>query len=281
MICRICSSAAIARRFRFERYDVLRCATCDVEFLDPQPDDATLAAIYTEDYFFARDGEEDRERHARLKAASARRTLDLLPPPAAGTRLLDVGCGTGDFLIEARARGYVVSGVEFSPSSAATAAARVDGTVVQGDLFSANFPTASFDVIANSDVIEHVRDPLAFAREMRRVLAPGGRAIVSTPATDSWSARLLGTRWMEYKVEHLFYFDRPSLIRTLNAGGFVTVTTAPNVKVLSLDYILAHFEKFRQPFDGRPLRRISALLPDALRHGPFPIVASGITAIAS
>ncbi len=280
MTCRICASLAVEKCFRFGDYDVVGCRTCGVRFLDPQPTDATLATIYTADYFFGRDGDSDRIRHAELKSASARRTLAFAPQPSAGNRLLDIGCGTGDFLVQARAKGFVVTGVEFSESSCETARSRVDGTIVLGSLESASFPDASFDVIATTDVIEHVRDPGSFTREMRRVLAPGGVALVTTPSTDSWSSKLLGSRWMEYKTEHLFYFDRQSLIATLQAGGFATVVTQPNVKVLSIDYIAAHLEKFPAPFDGRVVRSLTRRLPDRLRFAPFPIVASGITAIA-
>ena len=280
MTCRICGSSAVGSRFRLSIYNVVACSTCGVRFLDPQPSDEALAAIYTADYFFARDDEANRTRHAALKAASARRTIALAPPASSGGRLLDIGCGTGDFLLEARSLGYAVTGIEFSQSSCDTAVARLNGNVICGTLESANLAAESLDVVASTDVIEHVRDPIAFAREMRRVLAPGGVALVTTPSTDSWSGRLLGSRWMENKVEHLFYFDRQSLITALRSAGFVTITVRPNVKILSADYIAAHFEKFPEPFDGRILAATARLLPKSLRYRPFPIVASGITAVA-
>ena len=165
-----------------------------VSFSIPQPTDDALGKIYTADYFFARDNDADRERHAYLKSGSARKTLSLLVAPAGGTALLDIGCGTGDFLCEAAAAGYTVTGVEFSQTSAATAASRVPGRIINGSIDDAAFPDATFDVVANSDVIEHVRDPLAFAKEIRRILKPGGVALISTPDLGSWSHKLLGNK---------------------------------------------------------------------------------------
>ena len=68
-----------------------------------------------------------------------------------------------------------------------------------------------------------------------------------TPSLDSWSAKMLGNRWMEYKTEHLFYFNERSLRRLLEAVGFKPVAFRPNTKILSLDYINHHFQRFRVP----------------------------------
>lgn len=281
MICRICGSDRAHAAFSFHAYQVAHCEACTGEFLEPQPTDDVLAGIYTEDYFFAQTTDAERDRHAYLKSASARKTLGRLGGTAgSGARLLDIGCGTGDFLREAVNAGYAVTGVEFSPSSAATAAARVSGTVIQGTLESAAFADGSFDVVASSDVIEHVRDPLSFAREVRRILKPGGVAIISTPDLDSWSHRLLGRRWVEYKIEHLLYFNHRSLELLLREAGFTQIELRPHVKVLSASYIVAHFRKFPIPFWTRLLTGLERALPEPLLHRSFPIVASGVSAIA-
>jgi 2-polyprenyl-3-methyl-5-hydroxy-6-metoxy-1,4-benzoquinol methylase len=281
LTCRICTSADIQPQFTLFNYNVMRCAQCTGEFLEPQPTDETLAQIYTADYFFARDHEADRQRHAYLKKATARKTLAFLSRPVVpGTTLLDIGCGTGDFLCEAASAGYDVTGVEFSETSAATASSRVPGRIIHGSIDSAAFDDASFDVVASSDVIEHVRDPLAFSREIRRILRPGGVLLLSTPDLGSWSHRLLGQRWVEYKVEHLFYLNRSSLTLLLRKVGFTSFSYSPNVKVLSAAYVTAHFERFPVPFWTPLTRWVLRLLPTPLRHAPFPIGASGITVMA-
>ena len=281
MICRICGAGRAQNAFAFHAYQVAHCEACTGEFLEPQPTDAVLAGIYTEDYFFGQTTDAERDRHAYLKSASARKTLGLLGKTASsGATLLDIGCGTGDFLREAVSAGYAVTGVEFSPSSAATAAARVAGTVIQGTLESAAFGGGSFDIVASTDVIEHVRDPLSFAREVRRILKPGGVAIISTPDLDSWSHRLLGRRWVEYKIEHLLYFNHRSLELLLRQAGFTQIELRPHVKVLSVSSIVAHFRNFPIPFWTPLLTGLERMIPEPLLHRPFPIVASGVSAIA-
>lgn len=282
--CRICGAGgAAALVFRFGDYDVARCARCTGEFLEPQPSDDTLAKIYTADYFFKNTGDEERARHRALKRATASKSFDLLMSASAPRtgRLLEIGGGTGDFLVEAEQRGFDVTGIEFSQSSAAATAARIKGRVLIGTLEDANLADASFDVLANSDVIEHVRDPLAFAREMRRVLRPGGTALIATPSLDSWSRRMMGRRWVEYKAEHLYYFNRLSIETLLRQAGFTAVAIRPNVKSLSFDYIAGHFEKFPIPMWSGLIGGVRRVVPSGIAHRPISIVASGMTVIAS
>lgn len=269
--------------FPFENYVVARCTACTGEFLEPQPSDETLASIYTADYFFKNETDDERLRHQTLKRETAKKTLDALfaaNGPVAG-KLLEIGGGTGDFLVEAEHRGFEVTGIEFSETSAAATAARIRGAVIVGTLESANLDDASHDIIANSDVIEHVRDPLAFVREMRRVLRPGGFALVSTPSLDSWSRRLMGSRWVEYKIEHLFYLNARSIKALFREAGFQNVTILPNVKSLSIDYIAGHFEKFPIPVWSGLVKTVRRAVPPLVAHRPINIVASGMTVIAS
>lgn len=283
MKCRICGAdGTAARAFRFDDHDVARCSRCTGEFLEPQPSDETLAAIYTADYFFKNTTELERQRHQALKRATAQKSFDQLAAagaPSTGA-LLEIGGGTGDFLVEAEQRGFETTGIEFSASSAAATQARIRGHVLVGTLEQAKLADASFDVIANSDVIEHVRDPLAFAREMRRVLRPGGTALVATPSLDSWSRRLMGHRWVEYKVEHLFYFNRLSIQTLLREAGFTTIAVRPNVKSLSFDYVAGHFEKFPIPMWSGLISTLRRVTPSQVAHRPIDIVASGMTVIA-
>lgn len=281
--CRICGEQAATTAFRFREYEVARCGRCTGEFLDPQPTDETLATIYTSDYFFKNTSDEERACHQALKRATARTSFAALTAagaPATG-RLLEVGGGTGDFLVEAERRGFAVTGIEFSESSAAVTQARIRGRVLIGTLEEAALLADSVDVVANSDVIEHVRDPLAFAREMRRVLRPGGTALVVTPSLDSWSRKVMGRSWVEYKTEHLFYFNRRSIDVLLRAAGFTRIAIRANVKSLSFDYIAGHFEKFPIPVWSRLVGGARRIVPPAIAHRPFNIVASGMTVVAS
>ena len=97
-----------------------------------------------------------------------------------GSKILDVGCGRGDFLNAFKSCGMEVYGVDHDPSGAKFAQ---EGVVKYADLERGDFPFAdnTFDVVFSKSVIEHLSDPAHFIKESWRVLKPGGRIIVMTP----------------------------------------------------------------------------------------------------
>ena len=86
-----------------------------------------------------------------------------------------------------------------------------------GALDEVSLPSGGIGAIVAADVIEHVRDPKAFLVGVRELLAPGGAPRLVTPSLDSRTRRLLRYHWMEYKVEHLFYFSVTSIQRLFGA----------------------------------------------------------------
>ncbi|HEX4106594.1 MAG TPA: class I SAM-dependent methyltransferase [Solirubrobacteraceae bacterium] len=95
--------------------------------------------------------------------------------------ILDAGCGSGRNMVEL-ARYGTVTGIELAEASVARARARAVGEVVHGSVYEMPFETASIDFAVSLDVIEHLDDDLLALRELRRVVRPGGRALVTVPA---------------------------------------------------------------------------------------------------
>jgi 2-polyprenyl-3-methyl-5-hydroxy-6-metoxy-1,4-benzoquinol methylase len=148
-------------------------------------------------------------------------------------RVLDVGCDTGYLGEQLIALGNRVSGVEYNPVSAAAAADRLDRVVV-ADLETADlvaeFGPGSFDVVVYGDVLEHLRDPLPVLRQGRRLLAPGGSVVISTPNIAHGDIRLalLSGRFTYTKLgildeTHTRFFTRDSLVTFLADAGLVLV----------------------------------------------------------
>ena len=139
------------------------------------------------------------------------RTVMYLPAPAPGARLLDVGCGNGDFLFRMKRLGWDVEGVE--PDPLAAGIAREKGLKVRGgDLPSAMFADNCFDAIAMSHVVEHVHDPIALLAECRRILKPGGTLVAITPNAESWGHRTFRATW--------YALDPPRHLMLFRAANF-------------------------------------------------------------
>ena len=141
-------------------------------------------------------------------------------------RLLDVGSGSGNLLILAEKLGWQATGVDFDPQAVATATAK--GLLVHcGSLEEQSFADGSFDLITMTHVIEHLDDPVRTLRECRRVLAPDGALLVSTPNVRSWGHTVFEKCWIGLDVpRHIYVFGSASLQRVAQSAGFSQVSTS-------------------------------------------------------
>ncbi len=295
--CVACGTTETPAYLTFKNRVVSRCASCGLQWQNPQPPDAELAEIYGTYYFIGSDDRESRDRKLRIKQSTAQLYLEMVDryaspqTGAAGSKgkLLEVGSGQGEFLCEALKWGYDVTGVEYSGDACASARSSLvavdpSGTrfsVKQGALEQVALEAGSFDLCVMNDVIEHVREPQKTLARVRELLRPGGVVFIATPSLNSWSARLMGRLWMEYKDEHLFFFSNPSLKQVLEGSGFANVALRPGYKVLTLEYIAQHFDKFPVPGFSPLVKGCVGLLPRSLARRPIRVVASGVIALAS
>lgn len=282
--CPVCHDIRFRPVRGVELLRIVRCLSCGVQLPNPQPSDDELAAIYGPGYFLSGEEIDDSDHVARLKQATANHYCEMIErsPAAAGRQLLELGCGHGDFLLAATRRGFACTGVEYSQHACDVARSRVgeDAEIICGDANALVGRTADFDVCVMCDVIEHVRRPDEVIQQVFAALKPGGLLFLATPALDSWSARLLRSRWMEYKPEHLTYFSRPTLRQLILNGGFEFLEHRRGTKTLSFDYVRAHFKRFPVPGFTPLLTILRSIVPPSLRRREFPIVASGVIALA-
>jgi SAM-dependent methyltransferase len=135
--------------------------------------------------------------------------------------LLEVGSGSGRFLARMRDAGWTVEGVEFDPVAAARVRRKYGIPVAVGDLPELGYPAGQYDVIAMSQVIEHVPDPVALLRECHRLLRAGGRLVLSTPNPRGLPHRLYGRHWRGLEPpRHQHLFTSAALRRCAIDAGF-------------------------------------------------------------
>jgi SAM-dependent methyltransferase len=281
--CPICGSEQLAYVFVSHGHPVCKCQGCSLMLLNPQPDDQALADIYSQDYFLGEDSPEGRAAVAEMKKGTAELYLQELlrfHGPAQG-KLLEVGCGRGDFMLVAQKAGFEVSGIEFSQSSTAEANARLGAPLVrQGDLDSVAVEPASIDACVLFDVLEHPRDPVAMLAKVHTLLKPGGTLFVVTPSLDTLSAKLMQQAWVEFKPEHLFYFDSQTVQHALAKTGFAEVEIGSNSKFLTFDYLHRHFEKFPVPLFSQGMAFLHFIFPKFIKDQRLKIPSSGMNVLS-
>jgi SAM-dependent methyltransferase len=220
--CPICDSASVeeVRPAEIERLEevsfsysfspehtktfrIVRCRNCTHLFCAPLPEQLVdrYQDVVDEEYL----------KHAESRRLAAEAVLRNVKKHAAGRRLLDVGCATGDFMQAGRAAGFDVEGLELSTWSCAVARGR--GFSVHQKTLSqlASEGGPQFDVISLIGVIEHFPDPRAEMDNLARLLRPGGILVIWTGDVSSWLARLLGRRWWYWQGQHIQYFTQKSL----------------------------------------------------------------------
>jgi SAM-dependent methyltransferase len=228
-------------------YPLVRCVQCGLVFLNPRPTFEEMEIFYSEGYYGTPDDRWSFSRAQRVRNLVHRQisqwyypsmgssshsllralalavlafygsgcTLDPLlyqyPP---GSRVLDVGCGSGHWLFRAREQGYDTYGVEPSPAGAQIARS-LELNVVQGDIFSAQYPDQFFNLIRAHHVFEHLHQPAATLAELGRILHPGGLILLMMPSIGGLNFRIFGQDWAFFDVpRHLYYFS-PTTIRVL------------------------------------------------------------------
>ena len=269
--CRVCDGdlslriagtnghAPVAEAFAPSRHetgrhgDLLTCIECGTVQQPLLPGGDELHELYRDMSDDAYLGEEAGRR------ATAGHLLDLVGAQVASGRLLDVGCGHGLLLDEARSRGYETVGLELS-RSAARHAREALGLDVHEQPIESFVDLDGFDVVVLADVIEHLDDPVAAVDRCAGLLRPGGVLCVVTPDPSSLTARMAGRRWWGFVPAHACLLPRATLRELLAARGLVISTDVPLVRSFSVRRWASGLAERLGPA-GAPVERLADALP--------------------
>lgn len=274
------------------------CRQCQSAYLDPRPNQETIGQAYKS--YFTHGSPEDRtktalrgflrslangyrnRRYGGCRSPAYRAgywVIRFLNPVAAlldrlmrhmprvddrEKKLLDVGSGNGQFLLDAQKTGWRATGLELDPK--AVAVSRALGLhVIHGGIEMMDDFENEFDVITLSHVIEHLHNPRSAIEACFRALKPGGMLWLETPNIGSLGHKLYGRWWRGLEPpRHLVIFSRDALANLLMQAGFVDLRqhSAP----LTAWYMVSECEKIKvremkgaggpnDPGSGKILRR--------------------------
>jgi SAM-dependent methyltransferase len=213
-------------------YRMVRCNTCELVRSDPVADPATVADLYHQSSF---DYSEETENLARTYGAYLAR-LDRYG--ANKGSLLEIGCGNGFFLLQARAQGYCdVRGVEPSRSAIEFARAEIRERIVCGMMQSGLFPDGTFDAICLFQVLDHIFDPATLVETCFHILRPGGLVLCLNHNVEALSARIMKERSPIIDIEHTYLYSPGTIGRLFSRFGFQVKETGGVKNRYSLNYL--------------------------------------------
>ncbi len=193
-------------------YTLVHCTKCDVVFSDPiKPADGKW--YQDQVMYVVRD-------HFQPGRLQWNHKQFLKYCPARGQTLLDVGCGTGEFMVAARNCGYQVTGIDFDPSAVKLARERNELECVYTtdlDDLGGTHGDLTFDVITAFEVLEHIATPRAFLSNLKKLLSPQGYLVISVPFRDRWPA--FRYDW-DFPPHHFTRWSKKAIETFLSSNGF-------------------------------------------------------------
>jgi SAM-dependent methyltransferase len=215
-ICPVCSNRLspyireIPDAVTGRQFNVLKCDACGVGVTDPFPEQ--LQPHYAGYYG---------PRHGITAKFCTKRRIALVKKTAGagrGGRLLDVGCGDGLFLEAAQQSGWTVMGTELHPEPARAAGFEVYGSL---DECADKGP---FGCITLWHSLEHMSDPQAVMRKIRRLVADDGVVLIAVPDFEGFQSRTFRESWLHLDVpRHLYHFTATAVDQMLSQTEFIPV----------------------------------------------------------
>lgn len=213
--CLICESTRLKQMANYyEKHGLIKCQSCGLVFMERIPSPSELNSHYAQ-YAYKSDA-----YLSPLTVDSYNLLLDEFEHYRMSNQILDVGCGRGFFLQEAKKRGWQVHGTEYS-ETAVQICSQEGLDVKQGKLDPSIFDRTDFDIITSFEVLEHINNPNEELQNINSLLRKGGLFFCTTPNFNSLLRFYLKA---DYDVinypEHLTYYTKGTLNKVLKQNGF-------------------------------------------------------------
>ena len=209
-----------------EDFHICECLNCGLLYTMPRPDKEKIGAYYKSEAYYSH--QENKKGfipkvYERVKTINLKYKYRLATSGMQPGKLLDIGCGVGDFLHTAEMHGWECIGVEPSEDAKTIAQNRMKGTIITSEKLE-SFSDGAFDVITMWHVLEHVDDLKWQVTQLQRLVKPSGRVVIAVPNYKSYDGQYYKEHWAAYDVpRHLNHFNRITLSKIFKTSGLELV----------------------------------------------------------
>ncbi len=278
--CPLCDHTEFSSVFSFAdphgAYTLVRCVQCSFCFLNPRPTRDTIGAYYSASEYQPFVSQASRfsltaSLYRRVRKYSVRWKRRLIARLHERGRILDLGCGTGEFLAEMKRSGWEAMGVEMSPEAAEYARNRLGLAVDRSAVDEPIRISEQFDVITLWHVLEHVHQPQQVFGNLHNLLKPDGLVVIAVPNVASPDAVTYGRHWIALDPpRHLLHFTPTTIRRMLKVHDWrlVEIRQIPLDTIFNALYSMVAAMRQDPPW-LKPLRVVQFLflLPMSLWKG--------------
>lgn len=212
-----------------EKFILCKCSNCELLFTNPRPSQNEIDPYYNFPEYFSH---EDKAKsltqwiYQKVRNYNISKKVHFIRQFKKRGKLLDYGCGTGEFLKAAKTQGWKVSGIE--PNEKARTQAnlklkeRVKGSIEEIKKES------SYDIITLFHVLEHIHDLRKTSKKIINHLKSDGYLIIAVPNYESWDGKKYGKFWAGWDVpRHLYHFNSAVISAFSEEFGLELIKTNP------------------------------------------------------
>jgi 2-polyprenyl-3-methyl-5-hydroxy-6-metoxy-1,4-benzoquinol methylase len=228
--CPVCNNNVFIDRYEVkdylvsgEEFKIMSCKNCGLHFTNPRPLEDNINEYYDSVNYISHTDEAEgliNTIYKKVRDFTVKKKVNLifnLNKKKAG-KLLDVGCGSGFFLSNAKTAGWKTLGVE--PDEKTRVSVQQKGIDVLPLSNLSEIESDSFDVITLWHVLEHTHFPNKTLNELKRILKPNGSLIIAVPNRLSFDAKYYKNYWAAFDVpRHLFHFSKKNIFQLAENAG--------------------------------------------------------------
>lgn len=209
--------------FSNESFSLDKCDQCGLILTNPFPEEKIIGRYYQSDDYFSHPGKKKsmlKEVYKTVRFFNIRRKFNMIKPWRGSGKVLDIGCGSGEFLAYCKEKGMDVTGLEPNNEAREYASGLLGKAVLRPEQLD-SLPDKSFDIVSMWHVLEHVEDGRKQLRELHRLLKADGVAVIALPNTASDDCAYYREYWAGWDLpRHLYHFNRSAISQLASKQGF-------------------------------------------------------------